>query len=65
MYKVAFEYKSGKKGLCNEYGKDVVFNTREEAEAYANNLNECIEDDFKDFFPTWKALKVDEETDGI
>ena len=58
MYKVAFEYKNGIKGICAEDGKDIVFSTRKEAEDFANHLNESVEGIPEGFFPTWKVLEV-------
>lgn len=59
MYKIIFEYKNGKMGECIENGKIITFATFEDANAYAENLNTMIDDDLKDFFPVWKAIKCD------
>lgn len=46
-------------GECIENGKIITFATFEDANAYAENLNTMIDDDLKDFFPVWKAIKCD------
>lgn len=58
MYCVIFEYKNGKKGVCINGGKPVLFDTENEAHCFAENLNNSIVEELKDLFPKWKAVKV-------
>ena len=57
MYKVMFKYKNGKKGICTENGKELIFETEKEAEEYANKLNNKVVPNIDDFFPVWSAVK--------
>lgn len=59
MYCVIFEYKNGKKGICINEGKPTLFDTEQEASCFAENLNSSIAEEVKDFFPKWKAVKVE------
>lgn len=57
MYKVAFKYADGKKGVCRSGGEILRFNNEQEAAEYAAELNNCISDDMKWFFPVWYVEK--------
>ncbi len=57
MYKVVFEYANGRKGVCMADGKAQLFNTEQEAAAFAAELNSCISEDVKQFFPAWSVEK--------
>lgn len=58
MYKVVFEYTDGRKGVCQEDGKIRLFDTEQEAAAFAADLNSQIEEELKPFFPVWSAKKA-------
>ena len=58
MYKVVFNYKNGKKGVCIENGEVVLFKSKSEATAFAENLNNQIAEELKDFFPVWSTEKA-------
>ena len=58
MYKVIFEYANGKKGDCRENGEVKLFNTEQEAAAFASDLNNSIEEDLKPFFPVYRAVEA-------
>jgi hypothetical protein len=57
MYKIIFKYKNGSEGVCNEYGKDVVFENENEATEYANKLNDIVAPNVDNFFPVWNVVK--------
>lgn len=58
MYKVAFKYTNGGKGVCKEAGEIRLFDTEQAAAAFAADLNSRIEEDMKQFFPVWYVEKA-------
>ena len=60
MYKVVFEYKDGRKGTCKVNGKKKLFETEQEAAAFASDLNKITED-MKDALPVYRAENLDVE----
>lgn len=54
MYKVVFEYKDGRKGTCKSNGKKKLFETEQEAAAFASDLNE-ITKDMRDALPVYRV----------
>lgn len=52
-----FKYKDGKKGICSEYGKDLIFETKKEAEECAKKFNDIVAPNTDNFFPVWSAVK--------
>ena len=62
MYKVVFEYTDGRKsGSCIVDGKVKLFDTEQEAAAFASDLNNIVaeaEEDVRSFFPVYKVEKA-------
>lgn len=63
MYKVMFEYKDGRSGNCIDNGMLLTFETFEEADSYAKNRNSMIDDEVREYLPTYKAVKVEANDD--
>lgn len=58
QYKVIFEYADGRKGTCIANGTTRLFDNQNEAEAFAAELNDCISEECKAFFPVWYAVEA-------
>lgn len=66
MYRVVYEYADGRKGICENVlrgeNKYAEFETEQEADAFASDLNGRIDDDVKHLFPVYRAEECTDES---
>lgn len=58
QWKDIFKYADGREGTCTENGTARLFDDQKEAEAFAAELNDCISEECKAFFPVWHAVEA-------